>query len=50
MQKRIQTALENTKAASQKLIQLKDEEIKQMLNALADLTVAEIPFLLTENK
>ena len=43
-------ALENLNRASRKLVQLTDRDINVILNQLADLTLANIPHLLIENK
>ena len=50
MQQKIQAALEKTKIASHKLIHLSDDEIKDILNELADLTLTNITFILEANK
>lgn len=50
MQQKIQSALEKTKVASHKLIQLSDDEIKGILNELADLTLKNIAFILEANE
>ena len=42
--------LKKTSRASRKLIQLSDEEVHQILNELADLSLENVPYILAENK
>ena len=46
----IRQSLSKVNQASRKLVRLSDEDIAQILNELADLTLANIPLLLKENQ
>ena len=50
MEKEILDSLKKVRSASRKLVSLTDEDIKQILNELADLTLANTSFILEENK
>ena len=46
----IQASLKKVNKASRKLVQLSDQDINNILNEVADITLANIPYILTENK